>query len=836
MRLRLKFLLLLLPLVIIPLVFLGSIAYLELKEATEKNMIARMYAEIRHVSEEIEEQSKMAKANIDLFARNTILQKYVLNEDPEHRYALLHGSLMRVFQSYQEAFPIYYEIRIIMTDGTEDIRRTTHFIDNENNEKLDKTFFEQSDKTEKDAIYTYYRHNPDNDKYSLYVAKPLWLSDHLYDPLAATPRLRGYLVLTVSLDEINAHIKDKTGFWLLDSDGKALHKPDYVNVDRGNFGDMLNQAAGNDGNPVSGMVNINGDEVLSVAASPEEGLYLLANYSLEELHSVTSKLAFSVLAIILAVIIFTTVIIYMLVNKLVIQRIRLLGGFTDRIAQGEIPNQTGIAQTDEIGLLARSIESMSASLQDSQKEVHHLAYHDSLTGLPNRRMFIEYLNRLIVQYERSEIECHMAVLFLDLDDFKMVNDIHGHEAGDAVLQYFSRKIKKVLRKDDLVSYDWNEGVDNVVARLGGDEFVMLLVGIKHNLDAHTVANRIVKATAVPIEVNGKHISTSTSIGISLYPEDASNCNGLLKGADMAMYHAKNSGKSNIQFYTEEMNEAINKRIVIQGSIQTALDNNQLEVYYQPQVDTSSKLITGLEALVRWNKPGEGVLLPGGFIPIAEESKLIFRIGEYVVSEVCRQIRQWKDSGFRVPPVSINVSAKEMQQRNRVRDHIVKSLDDYKLQASDVIIELTESTIFSHQSTSKETMAQLHKAGLRIHLDDFGTGYSSLSHLQKLPVSAIKIDRSFIQSLHKKDKYKIDKSIVSATIAMAHALDVEVIAEGVEKKYQLEILSSLKCDKIQGFLFYKPCQVSEIQKLLADNATLSDRWFNRTGGYIVMQDS
>jgi diguanylate cyclase (GGDEF)-like protein len=430
----------------------------------------------------------------------------------------------------------------------------------------------------------------------------------------------------------------------------------------------------------------------------------------------------------------------------------------------------------------------------AERHVRQLAYNDALTGLPNRLLFVEYLNHAIAQTKTSNGV--LAVLFLDLDRFKFINDTLGHEAGDQLLATMAQRLKGCVRADDCV------------ARLGGDEFTVLLDDLPNIGVAASVAQNICRTVSAPLIVGGQEVVVTASIGISLYPDDGQDVSSLLRHADTAMYRAKHGG-SGFCYYESTMEVAISDRLKLENDLRRALERDEITVFYQPVIHTGSGKIAGVEALVRWMHPEHGIVSPADFIPIAEETGLILPLGERVLRTACVQARAWLDSGLADFHVAVNLSAKQLEQPD-LRAIILSALHDSGLPASALVLEITESVLMQRAKESIGILHDLRSLGIGLSIDDFGTGYSSLSYLKHLPANTLKIDRSFIQDIPD-DKDAV--AIVTGIMALAHSLRMKVVAEGVETPAQQQTLARLNCDHLQGFLFSKPLPAEVIETQL-----------------------
>lgn len=427
--------------------------------------------------------------------------------------------------------------------------------------------------------------------------------------------------------------------------------------------------------------------------------------------------------------------------------------------------------------------------------LHHQAHHDRLTGLANRFAFEAALEQILKHYQRSE--GLSALLFLDVDGFKKINDHFGHHVGDNVLLEIANRLKRCIRSSDLI------------ARLGGDEFGVILTDIDHPDSALRLANKMIAVLADPFFIKGEISHLGLSVGIALIPRDGNTAEDMLTHADMAMYQAKNTGRNQAHFFSDAIADLVHHRISMEQDLRLALTQNQFFLAYQPQVIPATGALHGLEALIRWQHPQKGLIPPNTFIPIAEESELILEIGNWVMTKVCQDIQQWSRAGVQVPPVSINLSARQFACPT-LKDDLLNCLQQYGLSPRDVEVELTESLAMSNAELSSRTLHEISKAGFHLAIDDFGTGYSSLAYLKRLPVNKLKIDRSFVIGLGEVPE---DEAIVVAIINMAKALGLMVVAEGVETREQAEILERYGCDLFQGYLTGRPMPAQQLMALL-----------------------
>jgi diguanylate cyclase (GGDEF)-like protein len=432
--------------------------------------------------------------------------------------------------------------------------------------------------------------------------------------------------------------------------------------------------------------------------------------------------------------------------------------------------------------------------KSAEEKIYNLAYYDELTELPNREFFSQSLERTVGIAKRDGEK--FAVLFVDLDRFKRINDTLGHTIGDELLKDVAQRLAKCTRSTDSVAHLDPSASGNIkLARLGGDEFVIKLYGIDSEKSVALVAGRIIDALTPPFTCAGHQFVVTPSIGIAIYPQDGRTGEELLMNADSAMYRAKNVGRNNFKFYSETMRTKSLHRLDLENLIRTAIDEGQFELHFQPKVDAESFRLVGAEALLRWNHPVRGAIAPDDFVPIAEETGLIVPIGRYVLREACKQVKVWSTSPVGAVPVSVNISSHQFRDGGLVKD-VHEAVADAGIETRFLELEITESVLLQDVEKTLVELKVLKEAGISLSIDDFGTGYSSLSYLKRFPIDTIKIDRSFVKDLHRDAD---DAAICAAILAMSHQLGLNVVAEGVETREQLEFLRSHKCEHIQGYI-------------------------------------
>lgn len=427
-----------------------------------------------------------------------------------------------------------------------------------------------------------------------------------------------------------------------------------------------------------------------------------------------------------------------------------------------------------------------------------MAYYDSLTGLANRTLLKDRMHKAIQTAKREK--SNLAVMFLDLDKFKLINDTLGHSVGDELLIYIAEVLKTHIRESD------------TLARLGGDEFIILLPSVNTEQDAQNIAQKIQTALQSEHDIGSHQLYITSSIGVSLYPQHGENTDELIRNADTAMYEAKNSGRNSYRIYSESMGDYVDKQLHLeQDLIQAIKQKTDIEVYYQPKIDAVSNFISGAEALVRWNHPTKGIIFPDQFIHIAESTGLMIELGHIIIEESIFQLREWNKLGLAGIKIAINLSARQFQDSNLV-SFISSMIEKYQVDPAQIEFEITETLSMTNMTNTLRILTELKDIGVSIAIDDFGTGHSSLAYLKKFPINTLKIDRSFVMDITDDED---DKIIVKTIISMAHSLGFNTVAEGVETIEHIELLQDMNCNQLQGYFFSKPIPKDEFTKYLQE---------------------
>lgn len=490
--------------------------------------------------------------------------------------------------------------------------------------------------------------------------------------------------------------------------------------------------------------------------------------------------------------------------------IRVLVDATQRLGRGDLSARTGVAYiNNEIGQLTRSFDKMAENLQSRENEaqhakrtIEHMAYHDVLTGLPNRLLLLDRMKQAIIEAGRHGRE--VAAIITDIDRFKYINDSHGHGTGDLLLKGIAERMTTCVRPGD------------TIARLDGDEFAIMLADVAHADDVALVMQKIMDCFARPLYAAGNEFFVTMSTGVTLFPHDGGDPEELLRHAEVAMYRASEQGGDNYQFYSTEMSAMAAEHLALETALRHAIERNEFLLHYQPQISLETGTVVGMEALLRWQCPERGLVSPAKFIPLAEETGLILPIGEWVLRTACAQTRAWHLAGFHNLRVAVNVSARQLREQSLI-ESVSRILSESGLEPRFLDVELTESLLIQHTDATHATLRDLHSMGISISIDDFGTGYSSLSYLKHLAIDVLKIDQSFVRDISTDQN---DAAIVRAITTMARSLGMRTIAEGVETAEQLDYLRRHGCDEMQGYHFSKPLPAEEFTELLREGRRLS----------------
>ncbi len=805
MRLQLKLALVLVPLVAGPVLALGWVSYDALRQDLEDTAVQSLDTALDMATQGLHDLMDAAQANSALFAAAGPVERYVRAADDQERTELLQAPLLKLFYQYRAAYPEYQEIRLLRPDGTTDIRVAASDLPDQLAAGQEPGFALVQADPEPIKVTLSLEAGGGG---ALHVYRRIALADHYLTRADDTLRTRGYLVLRVALAPLFERLSalpvaasgrlilafpggevlfDSSGIWAGRQLPSALLHSDPVSAHSDRSGSRAAGIRTWDDSPWLVRVRFSEPGVLALAALPE--------------HSLATPLRRLGLATLtmtgFAVLLLTTVLIAWL-RRLVLRPLAVLRDAAGRIGAGELRTPIDVYSADEIGALAAAVRAMGEDLADRREQIELLAFHDPLTGLPNRRLIRELLGACVAA--AAGADGYLAVLFLDLDNFKQINDALGHDQGDELLRGVAQRLESVSAPPASRVH---------LSRFGGDEFLIIADRLSSPDQAADLAQAMLDAAVQPSDLGGAEYIVTASIGITLYPRDAADADGLIRCADLAMYGAKAMGRNTLHFFSAELDHRVAARLQMESQLRQALGRGELTLHYQPIVHLEHGRLAGFEALLRWHNQVLGWVPPGEFIPVAEETGLIREIGRWVLAEVCRQLAAWRLAGLVTVPVSVNVSGGQIQ-RESLAETVSTLLAEHGLSAADIHLEITESVLMEQTLHDTGRLQAMRALGLAIHIDDFGTGYSSLGYLQQLSVDCIKIDRSFVARLCTVDG---DRTLVTAMITLAHALHLRVIAEGVETADQLAVLRTLNCDLGQGYWFARPAEAAVAANLL-----------------------
>ncbi len=821
MKLKLKLPLLLIPLITIPLLIVNYLAYSHLKKSASQEAFYAVSTLLDQIAEKSDNKIAVATANVNLFANYPVLQYYLQTQDPEERYGLIQRPTMKKLIGIQKVYTDYHEIRVLQPDGKVDLYLSNRQPDQPRNRRLDDNLLPLEEGVAPQATYHYDRNSR---QLNLYTAAPLYETSDAFGSNISAGDLLGHLVITIDTDFLTRLIREmpigiKGGLLLSDEQGNVLAAPDSLNLDELGFTRVA------DANRLPGVISSR--QLNPAAHIPQlfrletQNFYvgskplhdnliahiLIPEHELLLISSDISLLVGIVTAI--AILLAVPLLLYMLRRQILVP-IKRISQALYQLGEGQEDIEIEAINDDEIGELSQSFNVMSRELRQSNAKIRALAFKDTLTGLSNRHMFGLTLEKVMA--DCRDRQSSLALLFLDLDNFKNINDTLGHQAGDNLLKSTALLLEKNLRSNDYIGLA-NPVVYNSIARLGGDEFIILLPHIHNREEVDLVASRIIKAMDTPIKLNNQEFHIGASVGITIFPEDGHTAEDLIKNADMAMYQAKKLGKHRYHYFSESIGADKLALVKMEQKLHKAINQRAFELYYQPQIDSQTRQIVSVETLIRWPDKEQGLITPDQFIPLAEETGLIVPIGEWVLETACMQLKKWHDQGLPLINLAVNVSGVQLNKADLLAQ-VDKALRASQLDPKYLHIELTESAILNGRELAIKLLNTLRWQGISIALDDFGTGYSSLSYLRMLPIDILKIDRSFISEIHQQH----NAPILSAIITMAHALKLTVVAEGVEDQSQIDFMCKKRCDLLQGYYFSRPLPAEEMEALLQQQPT------------------
>ena len=808
MKLQAKILFILAPIAVIPLLLVGWITYSEITNNTREHALETLEVLSEETSKNLKIRIEDTEDVAKILTNSKLLDKFIQSTNIYEKYNVLMPNLVDIFEHYMVVYPEIVAVRVRNTSGSDILNVPEKSEVALANIKIDKSSLHSN--------ATSHIYSDDQQPLFIHTIK-------LYKDSVAVDHkksLFGYLEIISSLESIDTVIEksfiEKYGvIFFTDRFGNIIRDASDLGLTETQELPEIKDLIKNNKELAPQELSFQGHVAYIQGQKAHQNLYLFSMLTHQQITENSDSYFNRMASIVGLSMLLFAVLSFLTIKYLLIKPLQQLGSVAQEIGRGNLDFTLEINNKDELGELSSSLKEMSNNLRQSNEQIRYFAYHDSLTKLPNRRMFGEYLTHALAHARRRDQS--LALMYLDLDDFKVINDTLGHQAGDAVLSELSSRLSDCIRAEDYLAHPatTRRSETETVARLGGDEFIIFLPNINSPLEAANVAERVLDSLAIPFRVENRDLHVSASIGITTYPKDGNDVETLIRNADMAMYHAKEQGKNAYSYYQESMNVAAFERLNLQNEMRQALTKNEFILHYQPQVDLKTGEIISVEALIRWQHPEKGLVAPDRFIPIAEQSELIVAIGEWVIQEACRQVKIWHEEGHTDLCVSVNASAAQLH-RHDLKEVIQDALLSNILPAKALEIELTETTISNSEEIVFETLTAIKSLGVGIAMDDFGTGYSSLSYLGKLPIDKIKVDRSFVKDITSETTHA---PIISAILAMANSLELPVTAEGVELQAQIDFLRDKGCGLIQGFLISHPVSAGEISQLLLDKTPL-----------------
>lgn len=823
MRLRTKFVASLLPLVLLPCFALAWFAY----NYVEKNAILDredyVNAYLKQSAISAEHRINMAKANIQYLSESPILVDF-LTVNERYRSRTLHPILMKRLVQFRHNYPQYNEIRIVGRSGLIEaclaafehcasLRPGT--LDN-----LKSLPLNQSEKQ-----YTFIVDAEESDKKYMLVSTPLWLSNPVRDPLLERRQFEGHLLLTMSLDYVFESLADykprgESFLLLLNRENQVLKTKALPKLLGNGFtsSQLSDFSAGTDLGATFRNASIAGLNYFVRSVTIGNDMRLISATPKSEVTQSVQQMGIPIIVLISVVLGGTFLLIFWQVSQLIITPVKKLTASVKEVESDKTLSLSPLTSNNEIGELSRAFHRMAKSMLESQSKIQKLAYFDGLTGLPSRTSLNEQLQNYIEDSKSNNRL--LAVYFIDVDNFKRINDCFGHEQGDFILKQVAQRLSHTMRLRRIKSVEEEDPtIEDSLFRLSGDEFVMVCTNLSEGEQIELINHRIIDAFKPPFNLANHEIYVCVSLGVAIYPDDGVTPQELLKHSDLAMYSAKAKGKNAFSYFHAEMIGDLNKRFTMEQDIRRALSKDEFSVYYQPKFKLPERNIVGFEALIRWHHPKQGLVLPDAFIPIAEESELICQLGELTLNSVCKQLATWRAAGITGIPISVNVSLAQLVFGRAISaDKLIELLNEYGLDPHLVEIEITESTFLQDEKSTIDFLRELRNHKISVALDDFGTGYSSLSYLCNLPINILKIDRLFLQNINdSKRSYDILKSILS----MANALSLETVVEGLESASQLELVEKMGCTLAQGFHLCPPISSDKATDVLKRFANEGD---------------
>ena len=788
MRLQTRFTIIVTVLVAAPLIFAGWFFYSHLRVLTRSGLVTEIESHLDAQSLRIRSHLRSLESAVGFLAENWLIEEYVLTADPAQRSGLLYGSLLELLADFHRTDSSLVTTHIVLPDGTVDAYWGRP------GDADSGLHLSQQLQVSDTGLHSRPLFDSDTADRTLLIFKPLVLRDRRSEDVDIAPRLRGYLAVTADLgpllDSLETPIGNTRRFALTDGAGKSLTNPDLPRLDPSLISAVRTAAAFDSRGQPTRPPTFEDDTHFVAGRKIRDDLLLFSIAPSAAIAGPADQWRTLVFVILATATLIAAWSIIAALRSLVLRPIARLQQAATDIGSGNLGGHIESHARDEIGDLTRAFGQMQERLKSSNERIAYLAYHDGLTGLPNRTAFRQRLA------EALETDRELAILFVDLDNFKLVNDAAGHHLGDQLLAAVAKRLRPLTEFGFL-------------SRFGGDEFVLLIRGTASRQRARRAANQLIALLGDHFDLDQDEVFISASIGISVYPEHGQSAEELLRSADVAMYDAKHRGRNDVRFYDQLRDRRQTGRLALESRLRRAIDQEKLELWYQPQLACDSGRLVGVEALLRWNDSQDGWIPPDRFVPVAEESGLILPLGEWVLQSAVHQLRAWQaieNAGIRM---SINVSVKQFRRQDLI-GLMHRHVGVLGLTPGLIELEITETAVMTHLDAAVRKMRGLKELGLRLALDDFGIGYSSLHHLRRFPLDALKIDQSFIADV---DCTEDSSELCAAIINLGHTLRLDVIAEGVEREAQWQFLVREGCDIAQGYWCGKPVRSTQIERML-----------------------
>lgn len=799
MNLKQKLFVPLLLIVTIPVLLVGGLAYRFIVDVTKSSLTNGVRDVTQSLAPALNEKILTADTNLRFFSRSRLLQNYISRGD--ERYAMLQASLIRQLTEYQNIYPDYITIKLLLENGEID-----SMVDNrkEGEISFDASqweFYQHLSAANNNDLLAYIEQEPVSQRYIMSVGLPLIAKPQFSEAEGSNIVIKNYLTLSFYLDYMGAALQgvqstESNNLLVVDANNNIL----FSNPSFG--ANSTRQPTFNITENQHGIVTVNETNepyhISSLSLAHELKLFALVPTA--KFNQSANELAREMILFFVAAILTIFIVSVLYIQNLLLRPIYSIKKLVSDIAKGNMESVVEFdRRNDELGELSNSIIEMREEIKGNNQRIEKLAYFDELTNLPNRITMQVELETVISRCKKTDSK--FALIFLDLDNFKDVNDTLGHDVGDQLLVEAATRIKNSLNIDDYFIHANASNIYNqsLLARLGGDEFTVIIADFIDPSQLEEPLTQVIKSLSQPFSFANKEMTVGVSIGIAIFPEDGQHAKELLKSADLAMYEAKRNGKNCFAFFNGTMNEQAFERQTLETALRNAELNQEFSLHYQPRMKISDYSLEGFEALIRWHSKDLGAVSPLKFIPVAEANLQIIQIGRWVLNQACIKIKHWRSLGYDGFRLSINVSPVQLHRDDLVAV-IQTALETHAIEGKYLEIEITESVLLEDQVKAISRLNEIRQLDVRIALDDFGTGYSSLSHIRSLPIDILKIDRSFILDITKSED---SASVFEAIVQLAKRLSLITVAEGVEMGEQHEVISIAKCDYAQGYYYAKP---------------------------------